>query len=84
MSDILVFQTMARIAGSLNISVYSLNYERSLITILYFLERNCLKFFKATNKRAAAVAQLVRAFSPQAEGWEFEFQLRQNLVVKNW
>ena len=28
------------------------------------------------------VAQLVRAFAPQAEGWEIEFQPRQTQVVK--
>ena len=31
---------------------------------------------------AAAVAQRVRAFAPQAEGWVFEFQPRQPEVVK--
>ena len=31
---------------------------------------------------AAAVAQWVRAFAPQTEGWGFEFQPQQNLVVK--
>ena len=31
---------------------------------------------------AAAVAQWVRVFAPQAEGWVFETQPRQTLVVK--
>ena len=31
---------------------------------------------------SAAVAQWVRAFAPQAEGWVFEFQPRQTHVIK--
>ena len=33
-------------------------------------------------ERTAAVAQLVRAFASQAEGWVFESQTRQTLVIK--
>ena len=32
--------------------------------------------------RTAAVAQWVRAFAPQAEGWMFESQPQQTIVVK--
>ena len=40
------------------------------------------KYSIYTKIPAAAVAQGVRAFAPQAEGWEIEFQPRQTQVVK--
>ena len=46
--------------------LYASNMHAYTTILLY--ERNILR---------AAVAQSVRAFAPQAEGWVFEYQLRQ-------
>ena len=39
-------------------------------------------YFSLKNVLTAALTQWVRALVPQAEGWMFDSQLRQTLIVK--
>ena len=59
----------------------SLGYIESKSEWKLLLKDNTSSIYRNV-KITAAMAQWVRAFVPQAEGWVFESQPRQNLVVK--
>ena len=52
------------------------------MTVLQNVERRHKSSIIVHSSLTAAVAQLVRALVPQAEGWVFESQPRQTLFVK--